>query len=70
MSMRALVLDQVRTEIRSQSLSSAKAKRVLGWEAHYDLKRGLAETVSWYRGFFAQGSERDVAGQPLLRDRP
>jgi CDP-glucose 4,6-dehydratase len=29
--------------------SSAKAKRVLGWQAKYSLKRGLELTYKWYR---------------------
>ncbi len=38
-------------EIRSQYLSSAKARKLLGWEPRYILERGLAETVRWYREF-------------------
>jgi len=38
-------------EIRSQYLSSAKAKRFLGWSAQYSLAEGLKETVAWYRQY-------------------
>jgi CDP-glucose 4,6-dehydratase len=38
-------------EIQRQYLSSERARTVLGWESRYPLERGLAETVSWYRGF-------------------
>jgi CDP-glucose 4,6-dehydratase len=38
-------------EIRSQYLSSAKAKRVLGWSPQYSLFEGLKETVAWYRDY-------------------
>ena len=38
-------------EIDRQFLSSAKARRVLGWEPQYSLDEGLAETVEWYRAF-------------------
>ncbi len=38
-------------EIRSQHLSAAKARDVLGWEAGFDLESGLGETISWYRAF-------------------
>ena len=40
-----------RAEIRSQHLSSAKAREVLGWEPGFDLECGLGETISWYRAF-------------------
>lgn len=39
-------------EIRDQYLSAAKARRLLGWRAAYDLDKGLTETIEWYRGFF------------------
>lgn len=40
-----------RGEIHSQYLSSAKARRVLGWGPRFDLDAGLRETVAWYRDF-------------------
>jgi CDP-glucose 4,6-dehydratase len=40
-------------EIPAQSLDSAKARRLLEWEATTDLERGLATTATWYRGYFA-----------------
>jgi CDP-glucose 4,6-dehydratase len=43
-------------EIRSQSVSAEKARRVLGWSPRHDLATGLAETVDWYRRFFAEAS--------------
>ena len=48
------VQNVARSEIKSQSLSAAKAKSVLGWEARWDLERGLRETVEWYRSFLAR----------------
>lgn len=36
-------------EISRQYLSSAKAKRLLGWEPRYSLEEGLTETIDWYR---------------------
>ena len=36
-------------EIQHQSLSAAKARRVLGWEPAYTMAEALAETVAWYR---------------------
>lgn len=45
------VLDQAKAEIKSQSLSAARAKRELGWTATWDLDRGLDETIAWYRSY-------------------
>ena len=46
-----VVLDQAKSEIRSQSLSSAKARRVLDWSPGWSMERGLEETVAWYRSY-------------------
>jgi CDP-glucose 4,6-dehydratase len=40
-------------EIPHQHLSATKARQVLGWRSEYDLERGLAETVDWYRDLLA-----------------
>lgn len=48
-----VVLDSARAEIRDQYLSSEKAERLLSWKPRYTLERGLAESVAWYRQFFA-----------------
>lgn len=34
---------------RAWSCSSAKARKILGWEAAIPLERGMAETMEWYR---------------------
>lgn len=44
------IRDEAAGEIRSQYLSSAKARRVLGWKPEYNLEAGLRETIAWYRG--------------------
>jgi CDP-glucose 4,6-dehydratase len=49
-----LVQDVAKGEIRSQSLSSRKARERLGWRPAYDLERGLRETVAWYAKFFGE----------------
>jgi len=36
-------------EIRSQYLSSAKARKVLGWEPLFTFEEGLKRTIEWYR---------------------
>ena len=48
-----VVQGQAPHEIRHQYLSAAKARRLLNWRPMYDLEAGLAETVSWYRDYFA-----------------
>lgn len=46
-----IILDNAKNEIIDQHLSSKKAKSILKWESSYDLRRGLEETVSWYRSY-------------------
>ncbi|OCL25577.1 UDP-glucose 4-epimerase [Orenia metallireducens] len=36
-------------DIKDSYLDNTKAKEILGWEAKYDLKRGLKETFEYYR---------------------
>lgn len=45
------VLNQASNEIREQSLSSEKARTLIGWSARHTLDEGLAVTVEWYREF-------------------
>ena len=45
-----VVRNQAQNEIVNQSLDATKAERELGWHAEFELERGLAETVEWYRG--------------------
>ena len=52
------ILDPARSEISSQSRSAEKARRLLSWEADWDLEHGLAETIDWYRAYLPA----DVAG--------
>jgi CDP-glucose 4,6-dehydratase len=51
-SLKPVIRNKATGEIRDQYLSSAKARRLLGWRAAYGLDKGLAETIAWYRGFF------------------
>jgi CDP-glucose 4,6-dehydratase len=44
-----IVLGRAEAEIRAQSLSAARARKVLNWQPRYDLETGLRETVRWYR---------------------
>jgi len=48
------VLDVVKYEIKKQYLSSAKARRVLGWKPAYSLCSGLKKTAEWYFSHFSR----------------
>jgi len=41
-------------EIRTQYLSAAKARAILGWQPGYSLETGLQETIEWYHQFFVE----------------
>jgi CDP-glucose 4,6-dehydratase len=45
-----IILNQARYEIKSQFLSSAKARKVLGWRPKMTLDKGLRITSNWYQG--------------------
>jgi CDP-glucose 4,6-dehydratase len=45
-------------EIHSQYLDASKAGRVLGWAPRFGLDDGLAETIDWYRAYFAVQRDR------------
>ncbi len=47
------IVDRAEGEIRSQYLSAAKARAILGWRPHFSLELGLTETINWYRTFLA-----------------
>src|SRR5262245_804553 len=55
------VRGEARNEIQHQYLSAAKARRMLAWEPRYSLDEALAETVGWYREYFASPVERRAA---------
>jgi len=44
-----VILNEASNEIRKQTLSSGKARTLLGWSPLWDLDGALAETVDWYR---------------------
>lgn len=50
-------------EIDRQYLDSARAVRVLGWQARVALDDGLRRTVKWYRAFLAPDGQLAVAGK-------
>ena len=34
--------------VKTRALDIRKAKKILGWKPHYDLKRGLIKTIDWF----------------------
>ena len=48
-----VILNEVSNEIQDQYLSAAKARERLGWKPRFGLDDAIAETVDWYRAFFA-----------------
>jgi CDP-glucose 4,6-dehydratase len=47
------VLGQARDEIKDQYLDATLARTKLGWTVQFGLESGLANTVDWYRSYFA-----------------
>ena len=47
------IRNQAEGEIPNQYLSANRARTMLGWRPSYSLASGLAETIAWYRSFFA-----------------
>jgi CDP-glucose 4,6-dehydratase len=45
------ILNCAEGEIRSQYLSTEKARALLRWEPRYGLQQALTETIAWYRDF-------------------
>lgn len=50
--LKPVIQNKASKEIRAQYLSSAKARRVLGWKPAFDFEKGLAETIAWYESYF------------------
>jgi CDP-glucose 4,6-dehydratase len=48
------ILGQAKNEIDRQYLDTKKAKKILNWEAKYDLDSGLKETLEWYKALFSK----------------
>jgi CDP-glucose 4,6-dehydratase len=51
-----IILNKARAEIKNQYLSSAKARKLLGWKPRYILEEGLRKTIAWYREFLGDGN--------------
>ncbi|HEC23850.1 MAG TPA: NAD-dependent epimerase/dehydratase family protein [Chloroflexi bacterium] len=52
-----IIEGKAKNEIQDQYLSSAKARRVLGWQASHTLEEGLSKTMQWYADYLS-GSEK------------
>lgn len=50
--LKPIILNEVKSEIKHQYLSAAKARNKLGWKPKYTLEEGLIETIDWYKEFF------------------
>lgn len=46
-------------EIPEQSILAEKAHKLLGWYSKYDLKKGLSETVDWYKNYLRVNDKSD-----------
>ena len=51
--LRPVIKNEAFNEISKQWLSCEKARTRLKWKPKYDLKRGLTETIAWYRKHLA-----------------
>ena len=52
--LRPVILNEASHEIYKQSLSSEKARRMLGWQPRHTLEEGLRRTMGWYREYLAE----------------
>ncbi len=50
--LRPVVLNQAKSEILKQYLSSEKARAMLQWKPSFTLQQGLKETIRWYERLF------------------
>jgi CDP-glucose 4,6-dehydratase len=50
--LKPLILNEAVNEIKNQSLSAEKARKILDWKSKYDVEAGLKETIAWYKDFF------------------
>ena len=52
--MKPKILNEVKSEIKDQYLSSEKAERILSWKPKHGLEEGLKITIAWYKEFLAE----------------
>jgi CDP-glucose 4,6-dehydratase len=63
------IRDEARGEIPNQRVSSAKARRLLDWSAHYSRDEALLETIDWYRAYFATDAPRGALAGVAPQER-
>ncbi len=54
------ILNEAKDEIRDQSLDSAKAKQLLGWQPLFTLEEGLERTIRWYSKYLEEVLNEEV----------
>jgi len=64
-----IVQDRAPNEIPHQYLSAEKARRDLGWTPTYSIERGMAETIEWYRAYFAELANHTTTAAAAEGDR-
>ena len=65
MDLEPVILNQAKSEILEQTLSSEKAERLLNWHPQYSVEQGLAETVEWYKGYFERARRHGSSIQSM-----
>ena len=53
-NLKPIILNEVKNEIKEQTLSSEKAKSLLNWQPSYSLEEGLKITIDWYKKYFKE----------------
>ncbi|MFH2101557.1 MAG: GDP-mannose 4,6-dehydratase [Candidatus Micrarchaeota archaeon] len=53
-SLKPVIKNEAKGEIKAQHLDASKAREVLGWESEWEIDRGLKETIDWYNEFFSR----------------
>lgn len=57
-SLKPVIKNEARNEIKKQHLSAKKAREVLGWKSEWGIEKGLAETIAWYTDYFDKKTKR------------
>lgn len=55
--LKPIIQNKASNEIPAQHLCSKKAYTTLGWQAKYGVRKGLEETIAWYKNYFTTNNE-------------
>jgi len=55
--MQPIIHNAASNEIPAQHLCSDKASRLLDWKAKFGVRKGLEETIAWYKNFFTAATQ-------------